>query len=195
MELKNINFFRILFTLGILYGHIIQHHMMHQFPSMPFFQNLIKHTSYHYNFMVEMFFIISGFFMFFTFSKNLSFKSLIVNKIARLWPNIVFCLIVSYVLSLFNITYWHKYNNILSVFFLNYTFVEGVSNLGVAWYVNIIFWCFILYYFLFKIIKPENRLPLTVIITFMVYSILFNKSGLYDPPYICGGGDFYIPNA
>ncbi len=195
LELKNINFFKIIFTIGIIYGHTIQHYMMHQYANLPFFQHLIKHTSYNYNYFVEMFFIISGFFMFFTFAKNNSFKTLLVNKIARLWPVLIFCILIFYILSLFDICSYARFDNILAAFFLSDALAEAHENIGVSWYINVLFWTFIMYYLLFKIVKPENRIPVVSLIIFFVYTILFNKVDLYASPKIYGGGDFNIQNA
>lgn len=61
-HLHNIDFFRIVFTLIILYGHIVQHWMMPQFGQQQFFINLMNHTSYAFGYLCDMFFILSGFF-------------------------------------------------------------------------------------------------------------------------------------
>ncbi len=191
LELKNINFFRILFTFVIIYGHIIQHWMMTKFGSMEFFKHLLKHTSYNFGYICEMFFIISGFFMFYTFSRNTTFKSFIVNKIARLWPVIAFSVLVCFILSLLGIITYDKYGNITALLFLSNSFIINHNNIGSAWYINVLFWTFILYFTLFKIIKPENRIPVVGIIVFIVYSILFNKEHLYASPKLMGGGITY----
>ncbi len=188
LELKNINFFRILFTLIIIYGHTIQLYIMPQYGNLPFFQNLVKHTSFNYGYICEFFFIISGFFMYYTFSRNTTFKSFIVNKIARLWPVLIFCILIFYILYLFDISNFEKFGNILAAFFITQSFVNVHANINVSWYINVIFWTYILYFSLFKIIKPENRVSVVALYTFFAYTILFNKVNLYSAPTVWGGG-------
>ena len=68
--LKNLNFFRIWFTITILYGHIMQHFLIPMFPDLPAIIYIKNHISYAFGYMCDMFFIISGFFLFFSFWKN-----------------------------------------------------------------------------------------------------------------------------
>lgn len=183
----NINLFRVWFTLTIIYGHIIQHWMMPQFGKMPFFTNLYRHTSYAFGYMCEAFFVISGFFMFYTFLKKPSFQRMIISKIARLWPVVVFSLFCFLLLSLFGMVKFQKYGNILAVFFLNSALTPVYFNDGAGWYVNSLFWGYFFYFCLDKIVVSNIKIYVFSVVTFLFYSILLNKVQLYDQPQIfCG---------
>lgn len=180
----NINVFRIWFTLTIIYGHIIQHWMMPHYGETPFFTNLYRHTSYAFGYLCEGFFIISGFFMFFTFLKKPSFEKLIISKIARLWPVIVFSLLGFFVLSLFGFVKFEKYGNIPALFFLNTALTPVPFNDGGAWYINAMFWGYVFYYCLDKVVREDIKIYVFSLITFFGYSILLNKLHLYNQPQI-----------
>lgn len=180
----NINLFRIWFTVTIVYGHIIQHWMMPRFGELPFFTNLYRHTSYAFGYLCEGFFVISGFFMFFTFLKKPSFQKMIISKIARLWPVIVFSLMGFFVLSLFGFVKFEKYGNIPALFFLNMALTPVFFNDGGAWYINAMFWGYVVYYCLDKVVREDIKIYVVSLITFFCYSILLNKLHLYNQPQI-----------
>ena len=193
LKLDNINFFRILFTLVIVYGHIIQHHMMRLFGDMNFYQHL--KVSYSFGYMCDMFFIISGFFMFFSFLKDTSFKNFIVSKFARLQPVLIASFVGILILSwIIPGVYYFKYQNLLGLFFLDDSFaVNFLTNNGAAWYINVMFWGYIFYYCLNRII-PKDKINYVIgLIIFFAYSILFNKMELYAQPQIWQEGFLTIP--
>ena len=183
----NIEFFRIWFTLTIVYGHMIQHWMMPQFGELPFFDRLFRHTSYSFGYMCEAFFIISGFFMFCTFVQKPSFVKMITGKLVRLWPVVAFALFCSFVLSLFGIGGFEKYACVLDLSFLNCALTNAPTNVGHAWYVTSLFWACVFYYLLDNVLSDGVKIYVFSILTFLFYSILLNKIGLYDQPQVfCG---------
>lgn len=193
LKLNNINFFRILFTLIIIYGHIIQHYMMPMFGNTEFYQHL--KVSYSFGYMCDMFFIISGFFMFFTFLKDTSFKKFVISKFARLQPVLIASFVGILILSLIIPgVHYFKYQNLLGLFFLDDSFAANfLTNNGCAWYINVMFWGYIFYYCLTRII-PKDKINYAIgLITFFAYGILFNKMELYAQPQIWQEGFLTIP--
>ena len=181
---NNINFFRIFFTLVIVYGHIIQHFMMPMYGHLPFFEKMSHHVSYGFGYMCDMFFIISGFFMFFSFQKHKTLPELVLSKVARLTPVLLVSLVGMGVLSLiFPDVIFYKYQNVLALLFLDDAVIANFpSNNGAAWYINILFWGAIFYFFLLKAIS-KNKSVLALIV-FFAYTILLNKMNLYAQPQV-----------
>ena len=143
---NNISFLKIIFTLQILYGHIMQHYIMSQFVEFSFYKTLFKYTSYNYGILCEMFFIISGYFLFKELEKY-NFKELIARKIMRLWPVLFFSILFGYILSRFSISPWYHLNVIPELLFLNNSMISRIPSVtGVAWYINSMFYSIILYY-------------------------------------------------
>ncbi len=189
-QLYNINFFRIFFTIIILYGHIIQHHIMPGFSDMEIFTALNNHISYNFGYMCDMFFILSGFFFFFSLKKETSFKHFVCSKIIRLLPVLIASLIGIMILSKFidGLKYL-KYENFVALFFLDDALIANFpTNNGAAWYINVMFWGYILYYCVLNLIPAEKRNYLVGLIVFFAYSILLNKMYLYNEPQIWNEG-------
>ena len=179
-RLNNIDFLKIIFNLGIIYGHVLQHFLIPQFKE---YEILYKYTSYAFGYMCEFLFIISGFFLFKDLNKN-SCREFIIKKVTRFWPILAFSIVVSYILSRFSLASWTDINVIPELLFLNATVVYNLPTVtGVAWYVSALFWSSIFYYTISKLFK-EKFIYIVYLITFFLYLILFNKVNLYDQPTI-----------
>ena len=143
-----------------------------------------------------MFFIISGFFMCFTFlKKEMTFKTFCVSKIARLWPVLLFSLFSFMIITLFiESVHYYKYENIVSAFFIRSSFAVYIpTNNGAAWYINVVFFGYIFYFCLFGIIPREKRKYAVGIIIFFLYSLLINKQDLYIFPQVFLDGFLTVP--
>ena len=181
---NNISFLKIIFTLQILYGHIMQHYIMSQFVEFSFYKKLFKYTSYNYGILCEMFFIISGYFLFKELEKY-NFKELIIKKIIRLWPVLFFSVLFAYILSRFSIAPWYHLNVIPELLFLNNSMISRIPSVtGVAWYINSMFYSIILYYIIYKLSDKNKFIYINSLIVFIAYSILFNKNYLYNEPIV-----------
>ena len=193
-KIQNINFFRIFFTLMIVYGHIIQHYMMPMYGELPFFQNMSKHISYSFGYMCDMFFIISGFFLFFSFKKHLEFSDFVITKVIRLLPVLIFSIFAILLLSfIFTDVHYLKYQNFLAIFFLNSSFIANFNtNNNTAWYINVLFWGYIFYYCFVNLLPKEKINYAIGILIFFSYSVLLNKMELYNQPQIWQDGTITI---
>ncbi|MEI0537730.1 acyltransferase [Brachyspira pulli] len=187
-RLNNIDFLKIIFTLAIIYGHILQHFFIPQFKEC---EKLYEYTSYGFGYMCEFLFIISGFFLHKEF-KIASTKSFCIKKIYRFWPALAFSIFISYILSRFSLSKWTDINVIPELFFLNNSIVNGIPTItGVAWYVNSLFWVSIFYFIINKIFKDKN-IYIVYLITFFSYLAIFNKPNLYDGISFNSFISFYI---
>ncbi|MEI0489873.1 acyltransferase, partial [Brachyspira pulli] len=183
MMKNNINFLKIIFTIGIMYGHLLQFYLIGQFYNNAFYQKLYNYTSYSFGYMCEFFFIISGYFLLKDFNAY-DINKFITKKILRLWPAFLFSIIILYILSRFSIGPWYDINVIPELFFLNFTVVYGLPTInGVSWYITSLFWVSIFYFFVFKLFN-EKSIYIVFFITFFSYLILFNKVHLYNEPKV-----------
>ena len=111
---------------------------------------------------VEMFFIMAGFFLYNTYKNkpDLTLGEFAVNKIIRLWPVMVFEVIV---IALFISSF--KTSNIFDILFLK---CVGISSQykGITWYISPLFWITIFY---FSLLKNFNNKKLNIVIVVMVY--------------------------
>lgn len=195
-KLCHLEFFRILFTITILYGHIIQWFMIPQFGKEIFFIHLMKHISYSFGYMCDMFFVLSGFFMFFSFEKkNQTFIKFIEKKIARLSPILIFTIFLFFLLHKINLYRFDNYSNFCAIFFLSGFSPSIQSCNGVSWYINVMFFGYIFYYCICNIFDKEKLNYIIGIITLVSYSILLNKLHLYNSPLWNGVFSFFMIRA
>ena len=179
-RLNNIDFLKIIFNLGIIYGHVLQHFLIPQFKE---YEILYKYTSYAFGYMCEFLFIISGFFLLKDLNKN-SCREFVIKKVKRFWPILAFSIVLSYILSRFSLAAWTDINVIPELLFLNTTIVYNLPTVtGVAWYVSALLWSSIFYYTISKLFK-EKFIYVVYLITFFSYLILFNKVHLYNQPTV-----------
>ena len=190
MRLKQIDFLKFLFILIILYGHIIQHFMMPQFSHVPFFSWLIKHTSYSFGYLCEGFFIISGFFFVkYLCEQDLNIKHFIISKMARFLPVVLFEICGRFVLCLIG---WEPgdfsivYANVPALFLIPNSITVYVPSY-LNWFIGSLFYSYLFFCLLRKIINGNSFYYLTAIICILSYSILFNKLELYNEPVVWNG--------
>lgn len=181
---NNISFLKTIFTIQILYGHILQHFLIPKFGENLFFKNLFNYTSYSFGYLCECFFIISGYFLINKIEKC-NFKELVIKNIIRLWPALFFSILVGYILSRFSIAPWYHLNVIPELLFLNNAIIPKIPSItGVAWYINSLFWSSIFYYLLFHLSDNRKFIYINGVIVFVSYSILFSKIHLYSEPIV-----------
>lgn len=133
---------------------------------------------------VELFFILSGLFFALKFNSQTSLIDFLKNKIIRLFPVLLFCFGIYWVLSLFKITNFTFYENILSIFGLSGTpLVIKYANLHHFWYCSAMLWVLFFYAYLIKNFKKENATLIIALLSFFSYGIILhiNKGGFYAP--------------
>ncbi len=174
-KLYNVGFLRIVFTLIIIILHL------HGQAPTPFtvypeiYSTLHLHSLKGY-LAVEIFFIISGFFLFFTAKKDMSTKDFFINRLQRLWFVPAFAIFCIWILSLVHWTVYSKYANILHLAMLKNTGLTlCLADNGTAWFVSTLFWVSVFYYYL---IKNFERKYVNLVIALIVYfSLLLLVNG------------------
>ena len=144
-KILNIEFLRILFTIGVVCHH--------------FFKNFDLYQSGGQG--VEFFFILSGFFLSLTFNPDRTMIEYAKSKIIRWLPLIVFggFLIRPNLSSVF-----------YPIFFLQSTGLayQYTSN-APAWYLGVLFWVSVFYLSVFKVMSKEQRNLFIGTITFICF--------------------------
>ena len=158
--------------------------ILHLFVYANYYLNELFYKKYLSNFddadkAVEFFFIISGFFLIYGFNKNLSTFDFIKKKIIRLSPLMLFFNIIYLILSLFTKSIkYDTYNNILSLLFLgNIGVTKAHGNLGIVWYVSVLFWVSFLYFYLLKYFERKNINLFSAISIWFSYVFMIQARG------------------
>lgn len=164
--LYNIGFIRILFTSIILIFHLVwQPNTL--FANYPEIYNKL-HLSSSFGYLgVEMFFIMAGFFLFYSIPKYNSVKEFFVHKWIRLWFVPVFAIFSIWILSLLGISAYNKYANILHLLLLKNTGLTlCLADNGTTWFISVLFWVSLFYFYIAKIFEKKY---LNLIIALAIY--------------------------
>ncbi|MEI0799709.1 acyltransferase family protein [Brachyspira intermedia] len=133
--------------------------------------------------MVELFFIISGIFIFLKRDKyyDSSIFSIIIRKIKNIYP--------FYILSMLLYLFLIKFNTTLSDIIMSILLIPdiGIGNRimpGYLWFIGVYFYIYIFYLILLKNTSEKSFILLTYIIVFFTMSILyFYSEGILNRTY------------
>ena len=164
-KMRNIEFIRIFFAISIVYFHLLHSFMIPFTEETAAYQELALQSRYA-KYIVECFFIMSGYFLYRSILADPGQKTLdfVMKKWIRLWP----------VLAV---------STILSVVFLDVSLQEGFLNLfflqstglttawtGLNWYISAFFFAEIFYFMMYKAMK--NSAAMKFLICLIVTALL-----------------------
>ncbi len=160
-KMLNIEFLRIVFTLGIVFTHVAN--------------SCCSERLDIWNYAglgVEFFFILSGFLLACTFNPEKTVLTFLKSKIIRFLPLILFVSIVRGIFAnQINVTNMFSDFLFLPVPGLHHT--AGFVN--VAWYINVMLWVSLFYFSLMKFYRKETVNIIIGLITFFAYTALASK--------------------
>ena len=120
-------------------------------------------------FIVECFFIISGYFLYHSLIREEAFLTFAVKKILRLWPAFAFALVCGMLFG--RLTPLSLMIQTLNLFLLRNI---GLSPdyTGINWYVSSLFFSLLFFYGLSRVVKWKEFILLGTVITYLSYVIL-----------------------
>lgn len=171
-ELHSVNFLRFVFSFILVYFHILHANIIPFTNGSKFYENLAENS--HGDILVECFFILSGFFMFYSLGKKKAstFSSFAYSKAARLWPMLAF-------VTLLDVCFFNA--RLINAFF-NLLFLQCVGlsldYAGINWYISPLFWSFLFYFGLHRFIRDEAKFRFAAaVLTTVGYLMSFNAFG------------------
>lgn len=168
-KIKNIEFFRFIFALIVCYYHMVIN-WARLYPTNETFRHL-AHVSIG-EFCVDLFFIISGYFLYYSILKTNSVFDFAIHKYKRLFPVFGFSLII---LSIFKL---HFSELILNLLFLQSTSITYLRGINIAaWFVSSLFIVSVFYALIVKSFSKRQGLFLIFICTFLSYSYISRNDG------------------
>ena len=152
---KNIDFLRFVFAIIIVTLHMIGI-ACSNISNVPFIHNL-RSTSGNMRNCVELFFIISGFFLMITLKKDLPLIQFLKNKFIRLSPVIIFTVVLFLIALPFRISKFYFMDNLFSIFFINGISIVkhtspfgGLGNVHSSWYISVLVFVSLFYFYIIK---------------------------------------------
>ncbi len=170
-QFKNVDFMRFVFALLIVMFHFRMY--------ATDFVNTYIPGVVHCNVCVDFFFIISGFFLFYTIDTKQTVSEFAMKKFFRLAPLVWFFLGVYMLISLFiKNTHFSLTDNILRIFLLSdigFGPLTGGIGAHIHWFIPALFWTMLGYFYLAKLVDKKYLNPLVWLMTVISYGIYFNS--------------------
>lgn len=188
----NLDFLRFVGAIIIVIFHIITGIKFYYQAEIPTILKLADKISWGFMW-VDFFFILSGFFLFYTTNFKTPTVKFVIKKISRLLPVLLFGLFVFFILSLFDLVYWQKYINVYAMVLLSnvgLTAKNTMGNLHSTWFVSSLFWGYLFYFYLKQLLNEKWFNFVTVLLTLLSYVYCANTT--FHPPivnqnFVCAG--------
>ncbi len=167
---KNLEFLRFLLIWAVVGVHLAYLNVS----SAPQFSWLVKWTSGWQ--AVEMFFLMSGFFLFYKVKTEETILNFALRKWLRLAPFIIALTFIGYMCAGFDIMQYPLSVNIFNAFLMldwnTHHFGPDATIIYVAWFANALFFVSVVYFGIFKCL-PHDKATLVIgaisFITFFMY--------------------------
>lgn len=176
---KNIEFLRIIGCIAIILLHLFSDKRLHKmFDDIDLYNKFLMMT-HNGQKAVDFFFMLSGLFFGLKLDVTKPLIEFIKHKLIRVYPLLVYCIVLFFLISLTGAVNFTFYDNILNLLCLNGTFLVLKSgNMGVFWYVSAMLWTMILFYYLIKHFgKPKANLVIAIMIAISYCFIIHAKGG------------------
>lgn len=170
-KIKNIEFLRILLMICILIYHLFQ--KVHLGIFFPDYCN----NSHFADKAVEMFFIISGFLLLYTFNEKISVFEFLTKKIIRFLPIMLFLGFCYYIFSLFTHSSFKSYEYVYDLLFLNNIGITlSASNILGSWFISVLVFVSLFYFYILKSFKKQHANLIIALCTYLSFVLLVNLS-------------------
>lgn len=172
----NIDFLKFLFIICLCTMHFVRGkanlaHIIHNNVQLNTFAGLLGNCSICFDF----FFIILGFFLFYTFDKNMGITDFIKKQFVRFWPMVLLYVIIDlvFVYFVFHMSNHIPYNEVYKLLMIDGI---GLTNkfLGITFFVSVFFWGSIFYFYLLKNFSKEIVNILVPLMVVGCYSFLIH---------------------
>ena len=165
----NINFLRFVSAIGLVIFHLLHYNLPNGFQD--YYKVLEQSTSSTY-LLVDLFLIISGFFLFKTSTKNTNIFKYIKNRFIRIYPVFLFYNIIMLVMK------WEPAFFTKTNIFLLECMHNSFTCEGILWFITPFIWSCILLYIILKLTKQFSKYiiwPLMI----LCYITMIDVSGGY----------------
>ena len=172
-KIKNIEFLRVIGCITIILYHLFLKSKLY-YPDIDLYNKLHNMTACGGK-AVELFFILSGFFFVYTLNTNKTCWEFIKSKLIRLYPVLVFVIILYFIFSLTGTLKFTLYDNIFTLLGLNGTgLIIKYANASHFWYVSAMLWTLLFYFYLNKNYEKKNINLFIVLTVFFSYTFLLH---------------------
>ena len=170
-RIKNIDFLRILFALLIAFHHFTNTGAIKN--SADIFVRSLPQNTFNLPFIVDFFFIISGFFLIISWKKQPTI-AFVKNKFSRLFPLMLLYLALIRLWKFLGITDYSFRESVFSLLLLDNVGLS-IHNSGVAWFISAYFVTICFYYYLLKNFNSKNVQLAIFLLIYFSYAFLVHR--------------------
>lgn len=169
-RLYHIDFLRFVFSVYIVYYHILHANIMPFVQEIGIYADLAKNSDYAAN-LVTYFFILGGVFLYRSFRSkpDIEIFDYIISRAVRLWPVLCISILTEWAFNP-SIT-WET--NFLRLFFLQCSGLT-LECKGILWYVSSFFLVSIFYYAVLKMFRKDKALFAVALLTYFCLAFQIN---------------------
>lgn len=173
-KLKNIEILRFIFIIQIMLMHLVCSKGLLSSLSfhVPLFRYLHE-TAWSAYVGVDYFFIISGFFLYYTF-RNMHSHQFILHKIKRFLPTMLVSLMIIFLLSRYYSDI--RFDQYRAIYTITFTASFMPVGVGYSWFIGPLFWASLFYFYTLKHFDRKYLNILFSILIIASYSILVNNT-------------------
>ena len=161
-HLFNIDFFRIYLAVGIVLLHLLFIGFGPNFGHTTEFKIVSAYIG-KLRYGVDIFFIISGFFIVYTRLYQYNFLEIFLKRALRLWPVMTFCIVAAFLFSLCDLCKFYPLQNLYSLLFINGIRIAnhvngeypGLGNIHSSWFLSVLMFVTLFYCSLLKFNKER----------------------------------------
>jgi peptidoglycan/LPS O-acetylase OafA/YrhL len=173
----NIEILRIIGCISIVFIHLFPQYLYDIFKDIELYGKLASCTG-NGNKAVDMFFMISGFLFSLKLNLDRPITEFLLKKFIRLWPTLVFVILVSFLISIIGILSFKFYDNLLAILGLSGTglVLRITGSASVFWYVSAMIWTMLLFMYLLKNYQLKTVNLIIAALIFFSYSFIIHAT-------------------
>ena len=173
----NIEVLRIIGCISIVFIHLFPQYLYDIFKDIELYGKLASCTG-NGNKAVDMFFMISGFLFSLKLNLDRPITEFLLKKFIRLWPTLVFVILVSFLISIIGIFDFNFYDDLLAILGLSGTglVLRIAESASVFWYVSAMIWTMLLFMYLLKNYQLKTVNLIIAALIFFSYSFIIHAT-------------------
>ena len=170
-RMMNLDLLRVVAAISIVIYHLFSRNNL-RISGIPMY-DLLTHITRQGRLATDLFFILSGFFLVYTFNKKVNLFAYVKKRILRFWPVLIFIIVCNLVMSWFGLFKFNFYKHLVTFVGLSGTGIAGSAvSIGRFWYVANLMWVSSLLYYLMLHVDKRKIDFIVGIFTVISYYIL-----------------------
>lgn len=177
-KIFNLDLLRLFASCAIVMFHLFGGHL--HISGVPLYE-MLYNASRQGRLATDLFFILSGFFLVYTFKPSVNLRTFIKKRVLRFWPVLIFIICCHFILSLFGLFNFDLYRHFITFTGIIATgYVGAKVSIGRFWYVSALLLVSIALYYLMLRVTKRKRDEIVGALVIFAYTILVTMPINFD---------------